>query len=566
MPGRPSRLVGKANGYERAVLLGLLDTRAKSDSPPRPPASSRSEPYPKPKFPVAKFPVGTEEERRAYFRNALMKNSVLGWKAPPPQLVDENSIDAVMKYMDETYPVASAAAKQASAEMPDPYPIPGPPSFPPPPTTPNPARQASTAAPRAEAEDKAILASIAEAEECRQEWLEIQGQLKAEQAEAERQAEEGRQPLPSQADAFAAACEANAQAGDNVQLTWAEEQANELCGGMVFDSREDMLDYLKFISHQGNGEAEAVRAELLRGELASASAAVPSPATPPGLAAPTTPKPLYLEKQESEETLKFASPQSFDYDRVHAPVHMQGAGVSPAQGSLSPAQGSASLPGEISLADGSSLPDIDVSPLQRSPQGSPEVFGNYLKRARTQGPEQSFDMAKDDSDTERDTLQAADSLEAELNAMCPDPDALGVYLAVQDALRPTTKLFPNGYAGLAHNLPTLPENLQWRQAFFVPELFVIESTGCPLPSDQGHWLAKQDQWSFPEQCAWKVLMDSYTYQGDIMIHTTCPESLPAPQGYIWNRLPPLKQYYVQGGGRTAKDHFDRLPTHRLELQ
>ena len=123
MPGRPSRLVGKANGYERAVLLGLLDTRAKSDSPPRPPASSRSEPYPKPKFPVAKFPVGTEEERRAYFRNALMKNSVLGWKAPPPQLVDDNSIDAVMQYMDETYPAASASAKQASAEMPDPYPI-----------------------------------------------------------------------------------------------------------------------------------------------------------------------------------------------------------------------------------------------------------------------------------------------------------------------------------------------------------------------------------------------------------------------------------------------------------
>lgn len=533
-----------ANMREHLRLLGLL--AAKSDTAP-PPASSRSEPYPKPKFPVAKFPLGTEEERRAYFRNALLNNSVPGWKAPPPELVDDGSVTCVMKYMDAAYPAVSAAAKQASADLPEPFPIPGPPK------SPNPARQTSTAAPTAETEDQAIQASIAEAEACRAEWLEIQARLKAEQAEAERQAEEGRQALPSQAEVFAAACEANAQAGDYVELSWAEEKANELCGGMAFDSREDMLNYLAHISHQGNGEAEAVRLELLREqrEPRASFAASPAPATPPDLAAPTTPKPLYKER-ESEETLKLhESPQSFDYDRVHAPAH--GAAVSPAQGSL----GSASLQDEISLADGTSLPAI----------GSPQVYGGYLKRARTQPQEESFDMAKDDSEGsfEEDTFQAADSLEAELNAMQKEPEALDVFLAVRDALRPDG-MYGSGYAGLARNLPTLPDHLQWKQSFHVPELFVIESKGAPLPSDQGHWLAKQDDWSFPEQCAWAVLMDSCVRFGDIMIHTRSPEALPTPTGYIWNRLPPLKLYYMQGGGQMATDHFDRVPTHRLELQ
>ena len=538
--------MAKASAYETQVLCGLLQ--------PAQPPSQRSEPYARPKPPVAKFPVGTETERRAYYRNALLNNSVPGWKAPPPQLVDENSVDAVMQYMNETYPALSAAAHEASAEMPDPYPIPGPPK------SPNPARQTSTAVPTAQDEDKAILATIAEAEECHAEWLVIQEQLKAEQEEAEAQA---RQPLPDQAAAFAAHCEANAQAGDNVQLSWAEEQANELCGGMVFDSREDMLDYLAHMSHQGNGEAEQVRDELLResGEPPASAAEVAGPATPPDLGAPTTPKPLYLEK-ESEETLKFhESPQSFDYDRVHAPV--DGA-VSPAQGNLSPV--SACSGREISLAAGSSLPEIKIpSPGKQSPQGLPKALGGHLKRARLS---ESFDMAKDDSDgsVQEDTFQAADSLEAELNAMQKEPEALDAFLAVRTALQPDNKDYPVGYAGLAHNLPTLPDHLQWRQAFHVPELFVIESKGAQLPSDQGHWLVKQDQWSFPEQCAWKVLMDSCVREGDIMIHTKTPESLPAPTGYFWNRLPPLKHYYMQGGGNMAKDHFDRLPTHRLEIQ
>ena len=84
MPGRPSRLVGKANGYERAVLLGLLQPKSEAALLP---ASLRSEPYPKPKFAVAKFPVGTEEERRAYFRNALMKNSVIKGRNSPKIMV-----------------------------------------------------------------------------------------------------------------------------------------------------------------------------------------------------------------------------------------------------------------------------------------------------------------------------------------------------------------------------------------------------------------------------------------------------------------------------------------------